>query len=336
MPPSHPHDPQLLKGVLSLLLLHLLAERESYGYEVVQRLHAIGLTGILEGTVYPALSRLEREGRLTTRLVASTLRARPQVLPADEGRLRRARRRHGVLERRSSRSSPASSASPSRLNRSKELEMARPLTWFDRLRIERVVWTLDQRLYDLPRAARIAHRRELRQNLLTAARTSARAPPCATSARAPSSPRPTSPPSSATARATRGSPRSSGPRRRCSSSPRSSPTPPTASPPASSPAIAHATGTFHWGGLSLLQNTVTCTAVDGHTTVSRWRPLAARLGPLARDRGADRPAVACPGDLARSGPRRRGVTGLRPVAAARPVSPVSCARRSRRTRRRST
>jgi PadR family transcriptional regulator, regulatory protein PadR len=65
------HDPQLLKGVLSLLLLQLLAERESYGYEVVQRLHEIGLADILEGTVYPALTRLEREGRLTTRLVAS-------------------------------------------------------------------------------------------------------------------------------------------------------------------------------------------------------------------------------------------------------------------------
>ena len=72
MSPFQPHDPQLLKGVLSLLLLQLLAERESYGYEVVQRLHAIGLTGILEGTVYPALARLEREGRVTTRLVASS------------------------------------------------------------------------------------------------------------------------------------------------------------------------------------------------------------------------------------------------------------------------
>ena len=69
---DHAHDPQLLKGVLSLLLLELLAQRESYGYEVVQRLHTIGLIGVLEGTVYPALSRLEREGRLTTRLVAST------------------------------------------------------------------------------------------------------------------------------------------------------------------------------------------------------------------------------------------------------------------------
>jgi PadR family transcriptional regulator PadR len=71
MPVGPPHDPQLLKGVLSLLLLHLLAQHESYGYEVVKRLHEVGLTGVLEGTVYPALSRLEREGRLTTRLVAS-------------------------------------------------------------------------------------------------------------------------------------------------------------------------------------------------------------------------------------------------------------------------
>jgi hypothetical protein len=29
--------------------------------------------------------------------------------------------------------------------------MAHKLTWSDRLRIERVVWMLDQRLYDIPR-----------------------------------------------------------------------------------------------------------------------------------------------------------------------------------------
>jgi PadR family transcriptional regulator PadR len=69
MPSSH--DPQLLKGSLSLLLLHLLAEQESYGYEVSQRLQAAGFADVLEGTVYPALTRLEREGRLATRLVAS-------------------------------------------------------------------------------------------------------------------------------------------------------------------------------------------------------------------------------------------------------------------------
>lgn len=64
------HDSQLLKGLLSFVLLHLLAERESYGYEVVSRLRHEGIE-VLEGTVYPALARLEREGRLSSRLVSS-------------------------------------------------------------------------------------------------------------------------------------------------------------------------------------------------------------------------------------------------------------------------
>lgn len=64
------HDPQLLKGLLSFVLLQLLAEEESYGYDVVNRLRQEGIE-VLEGTVYPALARLEREGRLSSRLVAS-------------------------------------------------------------------------------------------------------------------------------------------------------------------------------------------------------------------------------------------------------------------------
>jgi PadR family transcriptional regulator, regulatory protein PadR len=66
------HDSQMLKGALPLLLLQLLAERESYGYEVVQRLRAEGLTDIMEGTVYPAMTRLEKEGQLQSRLVPSS------------------------------------------------------------------------------------------------------------------------------------------------------------------------------------------------------------------------------------------------------------------------
>lgn len=80
------HDPQLLKGVLSLLLLRLLADRESYGYQLVQRLQQIGLPDIAEGTVYPALARLEREGRLTTRLVPSRSGpARKYYKPSTDG-----------------------------------------------------------------------------------------------------------------------------------------------------------------------------------------------------------------------------------------------------------
>lgn len=66
------HDSQLLKGVLSLALLRLLAERESYGYELVTQLHELGLTEIQDGSVYPALGRLERDGHVTSRLVASS------------------------------------------------------------------------------------------------------------------------------------------------------------------------------------------------------------------------------------------------------------------------
>jgi hypothetical protein len=48
--------------------------------------------------------------------------------------------------------------------------MSQGINWIDRLRIERFVWALDQQIYDLPRASRIARRREVRDNLLAAAR----------------------------------------------------------------------------------------------------------------------------------------------------------------------
>lgn len=64
-------DPQLLKGVLPILVIALLSTAESYGYELVTRLRAAGLEQIATGTVYPTLTRLEREGWLASRLVPS-------------------------------------------------------------------------------------------------------------------------------------------------------------------------------------------------------------------------------------------------------------------------
>src|SRR3954452_498999 len=61
----------MLKGVLSLLLLHLVSEREDYGYALVMRLQEAGFADINEGTVYPALTRLEANGLLGSRLVKS-------------------------------------------------------------------------------------------------------------------------------------------------------------------------------------------------------------------------------------------------------------------------
>lgn len=62
----------MLKGVLGLLLLHLVSAREDYGYAIVVRLHEQGFTELAEGTVYPALARLESQGLLEARLVKST------------------------------------------------------------------------------------------------------------------------------------------------------------------------------------------------------------------------------------------------------------------------
>jgi PadR family transcriptional regulator PadR len=61
----------MLKGVLPLLLLRLVGDAEDYGYSLVLRLHELGLSDLTEGTVYPALSRLESRALLGSRLVPS-------------------------------------------------------------------------------------------------------------------------------------------------------------------------------------------------------------------------------------------------------------------------
>ncbi|HSG80086.1 MAG TPA: PadR family transcriptional regulator [Acidimicrobiia bacterium] len=53
---------QLLKGVLDMCLLAVIAEEPSYGYEMVRKLEDRGLALVSEGSVYPLLSRLQRQG----------------------------------------------------------------------------------------------------------------------------------------------------------------------------------------------------------------------------------------------------------------------------------
>src|SRR5690606_19617509 len=79
-------DPQMLKGILPVLVIALLTERESYGYEPVTRLQDAGLEDLAAGTVYPVLTRLERDGLISSRLVASSSGpARKYYLPTDTG-----------------------------------------------------------------------------------------------------------------------------------------------------------------------------------------------------------------------------------------------------------
>ncbi len=55
---------QLRKGSLELCVLALLANGERYGYEIAQGLTQSASLEISEGTIYPLLSRLQREGQV--------------------------------------------------------------------------------------------------------------------------------------------------------------------------------------------------------------------------------------------------------------------------------
>ncbi|WP_461170666.1 PadR family transcriptional regulator [Arthrobacter sp. Z1-15] len=61
----------MVRAVLPLLALTLIGEEESYGYQLTERLAALGLE-VTTGLVYPLLSRLERDNLVRTRMVAST------------------------------------------------------------------------------------------------------------------------------------------------------------------------------------------------------------------------------------------------------------------------
>ena len=62
---------QLLKGVLDLAVLAVLADHDSYGYEVLRRLRESGLDGIGDASVYGTLRRLYQAGALKSYVVPS-------------------------------------------------------------------------------------------------------------------------------------------------------------------------------------------------------------------------------------------------------------------------
>jgi PadR family transcriptional regulator PadR len=60
---------ELKRGSLELVVLHLLAPGEAYGYEIVSKLTAEtnGALEVTDGTLYPVLYRLERARLVTVR-----------------------------------------------------------------------------------------------------------------------------------------------------------------------------------------------------------------------------------------------------------------------------
>lgn len=62
-------NPQFKKGVLNMCVLALLEKKDMYGYELVQAISE--QIEISEGSVYPLLRRLTKDGYFTTYLMES-------------------------------------------------------------------------------------------------------------------------------------------------------------------------------------------------------------------------------------------------------------------------
>ena len=77
---------QLRKGVIELCILALIARQDMYGYDIVRAMEKY--TDINEGTVYPILRRLTKDGYFATYLVESASGpARKYYTMTDRGRI---------------------------------------------------------------------------------------------------------------------------------------------------------------------------------------------------------------------------------------------------------
>ena len=57
---------QLRRGVLEYCVLALLAKEDRYGFDIAKTLNGLGPIAVSEGTVYPLLSRLRKDGAVET------------------------------------------------------------------------------------------------------------------------------------------------------------------------------------------------------------------------------------------------------------------------------
>ena len=71
---------QLKKGVLDMVVLKLISQRQTYGYELLQKLEqqGEGFFQLKEGTLYPVLYRLEDSGLIEASWKMSEGRTAPK------------------------------------------------------------------------------------------------------------------------------------------------------------------------------------------------------------------------------------------------------------------
>lgn len=80
MPVSDKFVQQLKKGVLDMVVLKVIAEKDTYGYEIIQELERRGgeFFRLKEGTLYPVLYRLEDSGYICSAWQAGKGRSAPK------------------------------------------------------------------------------------------------------------------------------------------------------------------------------------------------------------------------------------------------------------------
>lgn len=64
---------QLMRGTLEGCILKIISIRSTYGYEILELLRHSGFDDMAEGTLYPLLARLEKQGTLRSRLLPSPM-----------------------------------------------------------------------------------------------------------------------------------------------------------------------------------------------------------------------------------------------------------------------
>ncbi|PCH75944.1 MAG: PadR family transcriptional regulator [Flavobacteriaceae bacterium] len=60
---------QVKKGTLSFLVLNAISRKELYGYELIEIIKKSTAIEIAEGTLYPLMNRLKKEGLATSKWV---------------------------------------------------------------------------------------------------------------------------------------------------------------------------------------------------------------------------------------------------------------------------
>lgn len=64
---------QLMKGILEGCVLAIIEKEETYGYQILSALEQGGFDSLSEGTLYPVLTRLDKNGYISCRRAKSPL-----------------------------------------------------------------------------------------------------------------------------------------------------------------------------------------------------------------------------------------------------------------------